>query len=71
MFMWFGYNTLIIFFSFYLLCELFLHEMLRKTVYRQWVPCGRNSFFSFFFTDGFETLQMFFAWNGDVHVVWI
>ena len=46
--MCFGYNLLIIFFSLFLLCELSLFSVWNAIkVYRQWVPCGHNSSYSF------------------------
>ena len=47
--MWFGYNTLIIFSHFF--CFVNLVSCLTWNaieVYRQWVPCGHNSAYSFF-----------------------
>ena len=54
-----------LFFSLFLLCELSLFLVWNAIkVYKQWVPCGRNSLqFSF---NCFENLQMFSAWNEDV-----
>ena len=41
--MWFWYNTLLIFFAFFLLCELSLFFYMNAIkVYRQWVPCGSS-----------------------------
>ena len=43
--MCFGYNPLIILFSLFLLCELSLFSVWNAIkVYRQWVPCGHNSY---------------------------
>ena len=46
--MWFGYNPWINFCHFFSLCELchFLTSDFMK-VYRQWVPCKRNSLYNF------------------------
>ena len=48
---WFGYNSLIIFPHCFLNLVFFQYEMLSKCidseVYRQWVPCGCNSSYSF------------------------
>ena len=62
--MWFGYNCYIIF------CHFFHFENLvifSTSMYRQWVPCERNSFYIYLF----ETLHMFSPWSEDMHVVWI
>ena len=56
-----------LFFVTFPLCEL---SHFSTSVYRQWVPCERNSSYNFY-TDLFETLHMFSPWSEDVHVVWI
>ena len=65
---WFGYNSLIILFSLFLLCDLSLFSVLIAIkVYRQftlWVQLLLQ-----FSTYCFETLQLFSAWNEGVHVV--
>ena len=46
--MCFGYNPLIIFFSLFLLCEISLFSVWNTIkMYRQWLPCGLNSSYSF------------------------
>ena len=57
--MWFGYNPLIILSHFFCFVNIvfFRYEML-------WAQL-----LLLFSTDCFETLQMFSAWNEDVHVV--
>ena len=57
--MWFGYITLIIFFSLFLLCE-----MLSKCMGTLW-----GQLLLQFSTDCFETLQMLSAWNEDEHAI--
>ena len=42
--MWFGYNCWIIFLTLFPLCEL---SHFSTSVYRQWVPCERNSSYNF------------------------
>ena len=68
--MWFWYNTLIIFLTFSALwtLPLSLHEMLSKCVDSGYLVGATPLQFSF---NCFETLQMFSAWNEDVHVVWV
>ena len=41
---WFGYNCWIIFISLFPLCEL---SHFSTSMYRQWVPCERNSTYNF------------------------
>ena len=63
----FGYNPLIIFFCF---VNLAFHtdEMLTKCIDSGYLVGQLLLQFS---TNCFETLQMFSAWNEDVHVVWV
>ena len=46
----------------------FLHEMLSKCIDSGYLVCATPLTV---FTDCFETLQMFSAWNEDMHVVWV
>ena len=39
-------------------------------VYRQWVPCERNTSYNFI-PIFFETWHTFSPWSGDVHVIWM
>ena len=68
--MWFWYNTLVIFSHFFCFVNLvsFLPEMLSKFMDSGYLV-GATPFTVFHRL--FETLQMLYAWNEDVHVVWV
>ena len=65
---WFGYNPLIVFSHFFCFVNLvfFQCEMLSKCVDSGYLV---GQLFLQFSNNCFETLQMFSAWNEDVHVV--
>ena len=72
--MWFGYNCYIIFCrTCFSMGDLGVHVsvclFIRPSVHQHvpWESCE----FLHFFTDHFETLQMFSSWCEDVHMVWI
>ena len=68
--MCFRYYLLIIFFSLFLLCELSLFLVWNAIkVYRQWVPCGCNSSYSFALIV-LKHCRCFSAWNEDVMWFW-
>ena len=70
--MWFWYNTLINFphfFCFVNLVSFFTWNAIK--LYRQWVPCGCNSSYSFPPIVLKRCRCFFFAWNEDMHVAWV
>ena len=69
--MWFWYSTLINFSHFFCFVNLvssFTWNAIK--LYRQWVPCGRNSSYSFP-PIVLKHCRYFFAWNADMHGAWI
>ena len=68
--MWFGYNPQINFCHFFRNLNLAIFsDIFTMKVNGQWVPCVRNSSYSFMLIH--LKFYVLWAWSEDMHVVWI